>query len=84
VSMRPWVVQIPALPKKELSVWIKIKKKENWIELHEVFGYFWNRVSGTICLDWPQTTILLICASWVTRIIGMSHQRLADFLLFDI
>jgi hypothetical protein len=39
-------------------------------------GYFgdWG-VSGTICLDWPQTVILPISASKVARIIGMSHQH---------
>jgi NAD-dependent oxidoreductase involved in siderophore biosynthesis len=28
----------------------------------------------TLCLGWPQTAILLISASWVVRIIGVSHQ----------
>jgi hypothetical protein len=27
----------------------------------------------TICLGWPQTAVLLISASWVARITGMSH-----------
>jgi hypothetical protein len=31
----------------------------------------------TICLGWLLTMILLIFASWVARIIGMSHQCLA-------
>jgi hypothetical protein len=40
-------------------------------------GYFWDGgVSQTICPGWLQTTILLISASWVARIIGMSHQCL--------
>jgi hypothetical protein len=38
---------------------------------------FWDRVSQTICLGWLWTKILLISASWVARIIGVSHQRLA-------
>jgi hypothetical protein len=54
-----------------------------WATLPALFcvGYFWDRVSGTICLRWLQTTILLICASWVVMIIGMSHY-LVEMLLF--
>jgi hypothetical protein len=37
-------------------------------------GYFQDRVSWTICLGWPRTIIFLISASWVPRIIGVSHQ----------
>jgi hypothetical protein len=37
-------------------------------------GFFWDRVSWTICLVWLQTMILLISATWVARITGMSHQ----------
>jgi hypothetical protein len=40
-------------------------------------GYFRDGVLQTICLGWPQTTILLISASQALRIIGVSHQRLA-------
>jgi hypothetical protein len=36
-------------------------------------GFFWDRVSWTICPGWPQTKILLISASWVARITEMSH-----------
>jgi hypothetical protein len=36
---------------------------------------FQHRVSWTICLGWLPTTILLISASWVTRITGMSHRH---------
>jgi hypothetical protein len=39
-------------------------------------GNFRDRVLWTVCLVWLQTTILLIFALWVARIIGMSHQRL--------
>jgi hypothetical protein len=38
-------------------------------------GYF--GVSQTICSDWPQTEILLVSASQVARITGMSHWHLA-------
>jgi ABC-type Fe3+ transport system permease subunit len=41
-------------------------------------GYFWDRVSWTICLSWLQTVILLISASWVARITGVSHWHLAE------
>jgi hypothetical protein len=34
---------------------------------------FWDRVSWTICLGWLRTMILLISASWVARITGVSH-----------
>jgi hypothetical protein len=36
--------------------------------------YFWNRVSRTVCLGWLRTLILLIYASWVARITGVSHH----------
>jgi hypothetical protein len=38
-------------------------------------GYFQDRVLRTICLVWLWATILLISASWVPKITGMSHQR---------
>jgi hypothetical protein len=37
-------------------------------------GFLWDKVSRTICLGWLQTVILLISASRVARIIGISHQ----------
>jgi hypothetical protein len=36
-------------------------------------GFFWDRVSWTICPSWLRTLILLISASWVARITGVSH-----------
>jgi hypothetical protein len=39
--------------------------------------FFWARVSQTICPGWLGTPILLISASWVARITGLSHQHLA-------
>jgi hypothetical protein len=39
-------------------------------------GYFWDRVLWTICPGKiVQTVILLISASWVARITGVSHQH---------
>jgi hypothetical protein len=36
-------------------------------------GYVEDGVLGTICLGWPQTTVLLISASQVARITGVSR-----------
>jgi hypothetical protein len=36
-------------------------------------AYFQDRVSQTLCPVWLQTTTLLITASWVARIIALSH-----------
>jgi hypothetical protein len=38
-------------------------------------GYFQDRVLQTLCLDWLWTEILLISASWVSRITDISHQH---------
>jgi hypothetical protein len=46
-------------------------------------GYVQDRVCQTICLSWPWTMILLISASWVARIRGMSHQLLLTFFFFS-
>jgi hypothetical protein len=35
-------------------------------------------VSQTICPGWLETSILLISASWVARITGMSHWHWAQ------
>jgi hypothetical protein len=47
-------------------------------------GYFGNGMSWTICSGWPWATILLISASQVARIIGVSHQcpAAAKFFFF--
>jgi hypothetical protein len=34
----------------------------------------WDRISTTICQGWPQTMTLLIAASQVARITGVSHH----------
>jgi hypothetical protein len=42
--------------------------------LHQLCDrFFWDPVSGTICVGWLHTTVLLISASWVARITGLSH-----------
>jgi hypothetical protein len=39
---------------------------------------FWDRDSWIICQGWHGTLILLISASWVARIIGVSHRHTAE------
>jgi hypothetical protein len=43
--------------------------------------FFQDRVSQTLCLGWLQMTVLLISASQVARIAGVSHWHLALFFL---
>jgi hypothetical protein len=45
-------------------------------------GYFWDRVSQTICQGWLPALVLLISASWGARIIGVSHWCLAQTIFF--
>jgi hypothetical protein len=40
---------------------------------------FWDRVSWTICSVWLLTAILLISASWASRVSGVSHQHPAYY-----
>jgi hypothetical protein len=44
------------------------------------FFFFW--ISWTICPGWLWTMILLISASWVARITGVSHRWPVRFFLF--
>jgi hypothetical protein len=55
-----------------------------WATLPTLFcdGFFWDRVSRTICQGWLWTMILQISASWVARIIGVSHQCLAYLFIY--
>jgi hypothetical protein len=41
-------------------------------------GFFWDSVSWTICPWWLQPSILLISASWISRIIHVSHLHRAE------
>jgi hypothetical protein len=45
-----------------------------------VLGIFEIGSCELFAWDWPRTTILLIAASWVARITGVSHQHPACFL----
>jgi hypothetical protein len=47
-------------------------------------GYFSDRSSWTICPDWLWTAILLISASWVAKITGVSHQRPVGFYFLNL
>jgi hypothetical protein len=51
-----------------------------------VLGFFQDRILWTIFPDWLQTMILLISASWVARITGVSHQHQTQSceLLFEV
>jgi hypothetical protein len=44
--------------------------------------FFCDKVWQTVCLDWLWTVILLISASWVARITGVSHQHSALTAIF--
>jgi hypothetical protein len=49
--------------------------------LHQPFfakGFFQDKISWTIFSGWLWTMILLISASWVARITGVSHWHLAS------
>jgi hypothetical protein len=48
-----------------------------WATLPALFlwGVFKIGSPRTICLGWLQTMILLISASWVARITGVSHRH---------
>jgi hypothetical protein len=45
--------------------------------------YFGNGVLWTICLGWPQATILLMSVFQVAKLIGVSHQHLTGNFDFN-
>jgi hypothetical protein len=49
---------------------------------HFLWRDFQDRVSQTICLGLAFNSILLISASWVARIIAVSHWHLANVNFF--
>jgi hypothetical protein len=55
-----------------------------WVTSPALFcdGFFQDGVSWTICLGWLRTMILLISASWVARMIGVSHWQPASSRLW--
>jgi hypothetical protein len=57
-------------------------RSTHWATLSAPFLWwvFKDRVSWTICLGWLQTAILLISASWVAGITGMSCRHTAEIL----
>jgi hypothetical protein len=51
---------------------------------HFLWWVFRDRVSQTLCPGWLRTTILLISASWVATITGVSYWHLAKNKFFII
>jgi hypothetical protein len=47
-----------------------------------VMGFF-KIVSQTVCSGWLQTEMLLVSASWVARITGMSHQHPTECMFLN-
>jgi hypothetical protein len=64
----------------ECTVNIYYITKKFFYELLHFFFFFSSEIGshGTICQGWLQTMILLISASWVPRITGVSHQHSAN------
>jgi hypothetical protein len=60
-----------------LGAWTQGLHLEPLYQPFFVMGFFWDRVSRTICSGWLWTVILLISASWVVKIIGMRPWSLA-------
>jgi hypothetical protein len=60
------------------ALYLLERQSTTWATLPALFcvGCFLDRVFQIICLNWLQTVILLISASWIARIIGVSHQCL--------
>jgi hypothetical protein len=56
------------------GVWTQGLHLEPLHQLLFVVDYFQDRVSGTVCMGWLWTMILLISASWVVRITAFSHS----------
>jgi hypothetical protein len=54
------------------------------ISLFFVMDFFPHRVFWTIHPGWLWTLILLISASWVVKITGVSHRRLARQLFLIV
>jgi hypothetical protein len=53
---------------------------ERHTPLHPATG--WDEVAWTFCPHWPQTTTLLLSASFVARITDVSHWQPAHHYLF--
>jgi hypothetical protein len=49
-----------------------------------VMGFFQDRISRTVCPGWLQTLILLISASPIARITGVSHWHPAILTKINI
>jgi hypothetical protein len=51
---------------------------------HHAWVIYWDGVSLTFCVGWPWTLIILISASWVVGITGVSHHISIIYLLIFI
>jgi hypothetical protein len=62
-----------------LQYWGLNSRPTSWTTPPALFfvKFFSRWAHRTICLGWLWTVILLISASWVARITGVSHQHLA-------
>jgi hypothetical protein len=54
--------------------WIQVFHFESLHQPYFCEGFFKIGSCGTICPGWLRTAILLISASWVARITGVSHH----------
>jgi hypothetical protein len=89
-SNKRWAIWSPNPKKQFISMlfffwwyWDLNSGPTSWATLPALLWWvFSDRVSRAICLGWLRTAILLISASWVARIIGVSHWCPASIHLF--
>jgi hypothetical protein len=68
-------LSLKALSQKLVRVeWLKVKALSHSTSPAFCDEFFQDRVSQTVCPDQLRTLILLISASWVARIIGVTYQ----------
>jgi hypothetical protein len=80
-------VWFPAGLRFELRTWHLLGRySTTWTTPSALFcvEYFWDRVFQNICPSWPQTVFLLISASLVAKITGVSYQHLAALVIFEL
>jgi hypothetical protein len=70
-----WYPTLPCLLGRYSTTWAPLPA-------HFYVGYFWYRVSWTICSYWLWTMIFLISASRVAKMTGVSHWYLAYIFFF--
>jgi hypothetical protein len=75
---------LPSFPFCSTGAWTQGLPLERLCQLFSCDGFFWDRVLQTICPGWLWATILLVSASWVARITGVSHRCPALFFFFSV